>query len=213
MNSGQAKDVVFTPAFQLQCYRAGMILTAFDLGTQACSQLPRVNVSHPLRGGISPSPLPFRKHLREAGFSGLFAPSDSRHKVRKDHEGHEGFPALRRSGRRAPSCATNVSLVSSLLSCPCVVAPGWIGRPAGGRGIRLGILGTGAIGHATSGRVRYSRRCQRPSWSRIARATAATSSADNVPILRCKRCLPAVVIWSAIALRRAPFRLTWASAG
>jgi len=51
-----------------------------------------------------------------------------------------------------------------------------------------------------------SRRChrQRSSCRRTTRAAASRSSVLSTPRHRCRRCLLAVVIWSAMALRRSP---------
>ena len=49
---------------------------------------------------------------------------------------------------------------------------------------------------------------QVPSCTQITLTSTARSSAEITPNRRCKRCLLAVVIWSAITLRRSPFSIT-----
>jgi hypothetical protein len=72
-------------------------------------------------------------------------------------------------------------------------------------------LGLFSEGYGRPGWVCFCR--YRSSWIRTALATASVSSLESAPIGRSSRRLLAVVIWSAMALRRSPLRLTYASAG
>ena len=99
---------------------------------------------------------------------------------------------------------------SSLPLCGEVAGRGW--PHASVRGLRRSTARPGALRVCTARLACCSRDVggerQSASCTRTARATAATSSGDSLPIRRCRRSLLAVVIWSAMTFRRAPLSMT-----